>query len=77
MTPSLATASTSSIWRRVGASLALAGALAFALQPNLLLAQAVQADDPPAKAQAEAAEAQTGGKESIAHFAHGQRLGRS
>jgi pilus assembly protein CpaC len=47
MTPSLAYPSTSSIWRRAGASLALAAAFAFALQPSLLLAQAVEGDNPP------------------------------
>ncbi len=52
MTPSLANPSTSSIWRRAGASLALAAALAFALQPSLLLAQAMEGDNqPPPKVQ--------------------------
>jgi hypothetical protein len=52
MTPFLANASTLSIWRRAGASLALAASLAFALQPTLVLAQAVDGDNqPPPKAQ--------------------------
>ena len=52
MTPSLANPATSSIWRRAGASLALAAALAFALQPSLLLAQAMEGDNqPPPKVQ--------------------------
>src|SRR5258708_4129517 len=52
MTPFLANASTLSIWRRAGASLALAASLAFALQPPLVLAQAVDGDNqPPPKAQ--------------------------
>ena len=53
MTPSLAYPSTLSIWRRAGASLALAAALAFALQPSLLLAQAMEGDiQTPPKVQA-------------------------
>jgi pilus assembly protein CpaC len=52
MTPSLANASTASMWRRASASLALAAALAFAFQPSLVLAQAVDGDNqPPPKAQ--------------------------
>src|SRR5882672_2414995 len=52
MTPPLANASTLSIWRRAGASLALAASLAFALQPSLLLAQAMEGDNqPPPKVQ--------------------------
>ena len=52
MTPSLAHPSTLSIWRRAGASLALAASLAFALQPSLLLAQAMEGDNqPPPKVQ--------------------------
>ena len=52
MTPSLANPSTSSAWRRAGASLALAASLAFAFQPSLLLAQAMEGDNqPPPKVQ--------------------------
>jgi len=52
MTPFLANASTPSLWRRAGASLALAAALTFALQPTLVLAQAADGDNqPPPKAQ--------------------------
>ncbi len=52
MTPSLAHPSTLSIWRRAGTSLALAASLAFALQPSLLLAQAMEGDNqPPPKVQ--------------------------
>ena len=52
MTPSLAHPSTLSIWRRASASLALAASLAFALQPSLLLAQAMEGDNqPPPKVQ--------------------------
>jgi pilus assembly protein CpaC len=47
MTPSLANPSTLSIWQRAGASLALAAALAFAFQPSLLLAQAMEGDNQP------------------------------
>ena len=52
MTPSLAHPSTLSIWRRASASLALAASLAFAFQPSLLLAQAMDGDNqPPPKVQ--------------------------
>jgi Flp pilus assembly secretin CpaC len=52
MTPSLANASTPSLWRRAGASLALAAALAFTFQPTLVMAQAADSDNqPPPKAQ--------------------------
>jgi pilus assembly protein CpaC len=44
MTQSSAFASKPSVWRRVSASLALAAALSFALQPTLALAQTVQLD---------------------------------
>jgi Flp pilus assembly secretin CpaC len=48
MTPSLVNASTRSVWRRAGAALTLAAALAFALQPTLVLAQAADGDNQPA-----------------------------
>jgi pilus assembly protein CpaC len=47
MTLSLTNASIVSIWRRAGASLALAASLAFALQPSLLLAQGMEGDNQP------------------------------
>src|SRR5439155_21073307 len=41
-----------STWRRAGASLALVASLAFAFQPSVLLAQAMEGDNqPPPKAQ--------------------------
>lgn len=44
MSLSLTFATKSSAWRRAGSSLALVGALSFALQPTILLAQAVDPD---------------------------------
>ena len=40
----LAFATKTTVWRRAGSSLALIGALSFALQPTLLLAQSVDPD---------------------------------
>ncbi len=52
MTLSLTNASIVSVWRRAGASVALAASLAFALQPSLLLAQGMEGDNqPPPKVQ--------------------------
>jgi pilus assembly protein CpaC len=52
MNPAFVNASALSIWRRAGASLALAASLAFALQPSLVLAQAMEGDNqPPPKVQ--------------------------
>src|SRR5437764_10887198 len=52
MTPPLANTSTLSTWRRAGASLALVASLAFAFQPSVPLAQAMEGDNqPPPKAQ--------------------------
>ncbi|MGQ0580663.1 MAG: type II and III secretion system protein family protein [Reyranella sp.] len=44
MSMSFAFATKSSVWRRAGSSLALVGALSFALQPTILLAQSVDPD---------------------------------
>lgn len=44
MSLSFAFATKSSVWRRAGSSLALVGALSFALQPTILLAQSVDPD---------------------------------
>jgi pilus assembly protein CpaC len=44
MSLSFALANKPSVWRRVGSSLALVGALSFALQPTILLAQSVDPD---------------------------------
>jgi Flp pilus assembly secretin CpaC len=65
MTPSLANPSTLSIWRRAGASLALAASLAFALQPSLLLAQAIEGDNqPPPKVQPKSQKAKPSAKKT-------------
>ncbi len=44
MSPSFVLAVKPSVWRRAGSSLALVGALSFALQPTILLAQSVDPD---------------------------------